>query len=167
MDRFERGFFNALMDGEPQPHDSALIDATEFDAITVAHVARRHLLHRDAVWGLVVGLTALSGVGFAAWYTPTNTVTITKEVEDPTATAACKDALNQAAALFEAVSKIAAATEERAQIEHEVADAFNVVDKEAAEDASARFFAKNEEISTMVLDASKIDLGTPAGQCRG
>lgn len=167
MDRLERRFFDALMKGEPEPHNDALIAATKFDACTVAAAARVQFAHRDALWGLAVGLTALVGVGFAAWYTPTNTVTVTERVETEMGSEACRDAMRQAGAMFDMVAKISTASGERDKIEHDVIDALNAVDRGAFDAASAAFFEKNDEITDLVGQASEIDLATSASVCNG
>lgn len=165
MDRLHKEMYDALTGGKELPED--WVFASRLDAAVVAAVARRHLFKRDVCWGVTLAVTTLTGLGMLAWYTPTQTVTVTEiEVRDAP-DRACLDALDKAGELFLMFSKVTDTLARRDAAEQRAHDAVYAMDREALTAASNEMFVENDIMGTQIRQASEVDLTTPTQACRG
>lgn len=172
MDVFEKRYYDVLLGVQDAPIpdrtiDSPWLEATERDAQDVARLARRQLRQRDSRWGVAMGVVIVAALGGLAWYTPTQTVTVTEiEVRDAP-DRACLDALDKAGELFLAFSKVTDTLARRDAAEQRAHDAVYAMDRDALTAASNEMFVENDIMGTQIRQASEVDLTTPTEACRG
>lgn len=165
MDRLNKEMYDALTGDKELPED--WVFASRLDAAVVTAVAKRHLRRRDSVWGVALGVVVVASIAGLAWYTPTQTVTVTEiEVRDAP-DRACLDALDKAGELFLAFSKVTDTLARRDAAEQRAHDAVYSMDREALTAASDEMFAENGIMESQIRQASEVDLTTPTEACRG
>ena len=136
------------------------------DVHVTAMVAKRRQRHRDAVWGGALAAVVTFGIAGLAWYTPTQTVTVTEIEVRKAPDVACNDALDKAGELFNIISQVMIKSGERDTADDAAVTALRDKNWDEFQSAAGEAFAINDQMIVLVDQAKGVDLGS-AEACNG